>query len=99
MPHPLTLDEVRHVAKLARIALTDEEAERFRVELGALLEHARSLEALDLDGVEPMAHPGGAVNVLRDDGPGCPLPNDALMAMAPEAAEGYIRVPRVLGDS
>src|SRR5690606_5474851 len=96
--HELTIDEVRHVAKLARISLTDAEAERFRGELAAVLAHGRCLEGLDLAGVEPMAHPGEGVNVLRADEAGEPLPVDAVMGMAPEGGDGYIRVPRVLGE-
>ncbi|MDP9440741.1 MAG: Asp-tRNA(Asn)/Glu-tRNA(Gln) amidotransferase subunit GatC, partial [Actinomycetota bacterium] len=67
MPDPLTAEDVRHVARLARLDVTDEEVELFAGQLGAVLDHASDIEALDTEGVPPTAHPLPLVNVLRDD--------------------------------
>ena len=60
-------DDVRHVARLARLDVTDDEVALFAGQLGAVLDHARDVEALDTAGVPPTAHPLPLVNVLRDD--------------------------------
>ena len=67
MPTRISTEDVAHVARLARLALTDEELERFTEQLGAVLEHAQDVEALDTAGVPPTAHPLPLVNVLRED--------------------------------
>jgi aspartyl-tRNA(Asn)/glutamyl-tRNA(Gln) amidotransferase subunit C len=92
----LTRDEVEHVARLARLALTDDEVERLTVELGAVLGHAADVAALDLDGVPPTAHPLPLRNVLRDDVVAPTLPRDEVLAAAPSTEDGRFRVPRIL---
>src|ERR1700733_2508445 len=67
MPTRISADEVAHVARLARLALTPEELERFTEQLGAVLAHAQDVEALDTAGVPPTAHPLPLTNVLRED--------------------------------
>jgi aspartyl-tRNA(Asn)/glutamyl-tRNA(Gln) amidotransferase subunit C len=95
-PAVLTRAEVEHVARLARLALTDEEIERLTVDLGAVLAHAADVAALDLDGVPPTAHPLPIRNVLRDDVVGPTLARDEVLDAAPAAEDGRFRVPRIL---
>lgn len=95
----ITSDDVAHVAKLARLSLADDELGTFTAQLGAILEHAADVEALDLDGVPPTSHPYPLVNVLRPDVPGETLaPADAL-AGAPKAQDGRFQVPTILGEA
>ncbi|WP_249009771.1 Asp-tRNA(Asn)/Glu-tRNA(Gln) amidotransferase subunit GatC [Conexibacter sp. DBS9H8] len=89
----LSRHEVDHVAALARLALTDAEAERMAVELSSILEHIDRIRALDLDGVAPTAHVSDATAPLRPDVPVPSLPREALLAAAPEVADGGFGVP------
>ena len=95
----ITEDDVRHVARLARLDVTDDEVALFTGQLEAVLEHAQDVEALDVDGVPPTAHPLPLQNVFRDDVPGDSLDRDEVLAMAPEAEDGRFRVPRILGEA
>ncbi len=99
MPSPISRHDVAHVARLARLALTDEELELFTVQLGAVLAHAADVAALDTAGVAPTAHPLPMVNVLRGDEPGPSLDRDEVLAQAPAAEDGRFRVPRILGEA
>jgi aspartyl-tRNA(Asn)/glutamyl-tRNA(Gln) amidotransferase subunit C len=99
MSERITTDDVQKVAKLARLRLTDDELTRFTGQLAAVLDHAADLEELDLDGVEPMAHPVPLTNVLRSDEVGTPLDRDEVLAAAPAAEQGRFRVPPVLGEA
>jgi aspartyl-tRNA(Asn)/glutamyl-tRNA(Gln) amidotransferase subunit C len=99
MPASLSRDDVIHVARLARLALTDDEVARFTEQLGAVLEHAEDVAALDTGGVPPTAHPLDLVNVLREDVPVPCLDRDEVLAMAPAAEDGRFRVPRILGEA
>lgn len=101
----LPAEEVRRIAHLARLELSDEQVERYRVQLGSVLESFHVLRGLDLEGVEPMTHVvevappdagGEAANRLDLDEPRESLPNDALMRMAPEKLQPFLRVPKVL---
>ena len=98
MSAPLTTDEVRTVARLSRLALSDEQIERQRAALSAVLTSMDRLRELDLTGVEPMASPLEMTAPLRDDEPGPTLPTQALMDMAPETFEAFVKVPKVIGD-
>jgi aspartyl-tRNA(Asn)/glutamyl-tRNA(Gln) amidotransferase subunit C len=98
MTERITTDDVQKVAKLARLRLSDDELHRFTGQLADVLEHAADLETLDLDGVEPMAHPVPLTNVLRADEPAAPLERDEVLASAPAAEDGLFRVPPVLGE-
>jgi aspartyl-tRNA(Asn)/glutamyl-tRNA(Gln) amidotransferase subunit C len=91
--------DVAYVARLARLDLTDEELERFTEQLGAVLEHARDVEALDTAGVPPTAHPIALHNVLREDEPVASLDRDEVLAQAPAAESDRFRVPRILGEA
>jgi len=86
-------DQVLHVARLALLALTDEEVERMPGELSKILEHVEKMDELDLDGVEPTSHVVDLTNVLRDDEPRPCLPRDKALAGAPDVADGGFRVP------
>ena len=97
-PDRITRQDVSHVARLARLDLTDEELDRFTGQLADVLEHAAGVAALDTTGVEPTAHPIPLVNVLRPDEPRPGLDRDEVLAMAPAAEDNRFRVPRILGE-
>jgi aspartyl-tRNA(Asn)/glutamyl-tRNA(Gln) amidotransferase subunit C len=86
-------EQVLHVAKLARLRLSDDEVERMTGELSQILEHVEQMEALDLDGVEPTSHVVALENVLRDDIPRDSLSRERALEGAPEAAADGFRVP------
>jgi aspartyl-tRNA(Asn)/glutamyl-tRNA(Gln) amidotransferase subunit C len=86
-------DRVLHVAKLARLKLTDDEVDRMSGELSKILEHVETMNELDLDGVEPTSHVVDLTNVLREDVPRPSLPREKALEQAPDAAEGGFRVP------
>jgi aspartyl-tRNA(Asn)/glutamyl-tRNA(Gln) amidotransferase subunit C len=92
-------DDVAHVARLARLELTDDELERFTGQLAAVLEHARDVEALDLADVPPTSHPLPLRNVMRPDELGPTLDRDEVLAAAPATEDGRFRVPPVLGEA
>lgn len=93
---PLTSDEVRHIARLARLGLSDAEVERFREQLSAILDHVRALEAINTEGVPPTAQSFELSNVERADEPAPSLERDVLLANAPRRENGYLRVRAVL---
>jgi aspartyl-tRNA(Asn)/glutamyl-tRNA(Gln) amidotransferase subunit C len=95
----LSRDEVAHVARLARLDLTDEQLDTFTPQLAAILEHAADVEALDLTDVPPTSHPYPLKNVLRPDEVRVSGIRDAVLAEAPEAEDGMFRVPPVLGEA
>jgi len=86
-------DQVLHVAKLARLGLSEEEVEAMATELSGILEHVDRIAALDLDDVEPTSHVVELENVLRADEPRESLDRDVALAQAPDPAEGAFRVP------
>ena len=86
-------DDVLHVARLARLALTDEEVDRLGRELNAILEAVGKVSELDLDDVEPTSHPLALVNVWAEDEPRPSLPLEDAFANAPERAGDFFRVP------
>jgi aspartyl-tRNA(Asn)/glutamyl-tRNA(Gln) amidotransferase subunit C len=89
----ISRDEVLHVARLARLALTDEEVERLGAQLNAILEAVGKVSELDLEGVEPTAHPLEVVNVWAEDDPRPCLPVEEALANAPEREGGFFKVP------
>ena len=99
MADPITPADVRHVAKLSRLALTDEEVEHLARELGGILGHAQDLEALDLDDVPPTAHPLPLKNVFRADEVRPSLDRPEVLAQAPACEQDRFRVPRILGEA
>ncbi|HXF56949.1 MAG TPA: Asp-tRNA(Asn)/Glu-tRNA(Gln) amidotransferase subunit GatC [Actinomycetota bacterium] len=92
---PVDID-VDHVARLARLALTDEERERYRRQLGLILEHAARVQEVAAEDVPPTSHPVPRANVWRPDEPWEPLPHEEALATAPDAEDGYFRVPPIV---
>jgi aspartyl-tRNA(Asn)/glutamyl-tRNA(Gln) amidotransferase subunit C len=88
--------DVAHVARLARLDLTADELERFAEQMGAVLEYAAELEALDTAGVPPTAHPLPLRNVLRDDVVMPSLNREEVLAQAPAVEGDRFRVPRIM---
>lgn len=84
----LSREQVIHVARLARLALSQEELERMAGELSHVLDHIEKIGELDLDGVEPTSHVVDVVNALRPDEPEPSLPRDVVLAAAPEPVAG-----------
>jgi aspartyl-tRNA(Asn)/glutamyl-tRNA(Gln) amidotransferase subunit C len=89
----ISRDEVLHVARLARLALTEEEIARFQEQLSAILEAVGKVDELDLSGVEPTAHPLELSNVWAADEPRPSLELEEALANAPDREGGYFRVP------
>lgn len=94
----ISRDDVEHVARLARLALTDDEVTLFSEQLSGILEHAARVSALPTDDVPPSTHPMPLRNVLRADTVRPSLDREAVLAEAPDTADGRIRVPRILGE-
>ena len=86
-------EQVLHVARLARLELTDEEVDRMSVELSKILDHIEKLSELDLENVEPTSHVIDVGNALREDVPWESLPREVALAPAPDPEDGGFRVP------
>jgi len=99
MSSRITTDDVAHVARLARLRLTDAELEEYTGQLAAVLEHARDVESLDTSGTMPTAHPLPLVNVLREDVVQPSLDRAEVLAQAPSVEAHRFRVPRILGEA
>lgn len=95
----LSESEVRHVAMLARLALTDEQVETLRVELNSILGHIDTIQQLDLEGVEPMTHAIPLVNQTREDVRRPGLSREDALLNAPDAEDGAFKIPRIVGVS
>ena len=92
---PVSLDDVRHVASLARLGLSEDRARALVTELNTILEHMDALSKVDTDGIEPVAGIGAAGTPLRADaGPPIPLARD-IDAFAPRTKDGFFLVPRL----
>ncbi|MDQ1445504.1 MAG: aspartyl-tRNA(Asn)/glutamyl-tRNA(Gln) amidotransferase subunit [Acidimicrobiaceae bacterium] len=99
MPERISPADVAHVARLARLDISDDEIELFAEQLAAVLEHADDVAALDTAGVPVTAHPIPLQNVFREDVERPSLDRDEVLAMAPAAEDGRFRVPRILGEA
>jgi aspartyl-tRNA(Asn)/glutamyl-tRNA(Gln) amidotransferase subunit C len=86
-------EQVLHVARLARLELTDSELERMSGELSGILDHVERMNELDLEGVEPTSHVVALENVLRADEPRPSFPRERVLESAPDPAQGAFRVP------
>jgi aspartyl-tRNA(Asn)/glutamyl-tRNA(Gln) amidotransferase subunit C len=86
-------EQVLHVARLARLRLTEEEVERMSGELSTILDHIEKIGELDLDDVEPTSHVVKVENVLRPDEPRPSWPRERMLAEAPDATDQGFRVP------
>ena len=94
----LTRAEVDHVAQLARLALTEEEAERYRLQLGSILAQVATLDELDTARIPPSASVHPLSNVMGEDVARPSLSLEAVLANAPEHEDGQFRVPPVFDE-
>jgi aspartyl-tRNA(Asn)/glutamyl-tRNA(Gln) amidotransferase subunit C len=92
----LSLEQVEHIAQLARLALNDEEKALYQGQLSAILEHFEALEKLDTEAISPMATVLPLRSVMREDDPQPPMPREDILANAPSAEDGCFEVPAVL---
>ena len=99
MSERITRDDVEHVARLARLALTPAEVDALTQELGVILDYAAQVDALDTEGVPPTAHPLPLVNVLRPDEVRPSIDRSEVLAEAPATEADRFRVPRILGEA
>lgn len=88
--------QVRRIARLARLKLTEQEVRLFAGQLATILEYVKQIESLDTEGVEPLAHALPICDVLRDDVPTESVTADQALVNAPAVADGHFRVPAVL---
>jgi aspartyl-tRNA(Asn)/glutamyl-tRNA(Gln) amidotransferase subunit C len=92
----LTDQQVRHVAKLARLSLTDDQVRQFRHQLTSILAYVEKLNELDTANVEPTAHAAALKNVFREDKSRPGMGIDKVLQNAPDGASPFFRVPKVL---
>lgn len=88
--------DVEHIAHLARLTLSGEEAEKFGQQLGSILSYVEKLGELDTSGIEPTSHTLAAGNVMREDMTRPSLPTDSALANAPDRSNDFYRVPRII---
>ncbi|MDG2201165.1 MAG: Asp-tRNA(Asn)/Glu-tRNA(Gln) amidotransferase subunit GatC [Phycisphaerales bacterium] len=93
---PITIEEVRHVAELARLAMSGEELEACRGELASILGHIATINGVNVEGIAPMAHAIDMSNRLSEDVPGESLSIEDVLSNAPAVEDRYIAVPKVL---
>jgi len=99
MEKQISLDLVRHIGKLSRIELTEEQVQALSRQLGSILGYFDKLQELDTANVQPMAHAVETRNVLADDAPGVSLTPEQALANAPDRDGDFFKVPKVIGDS
>ncbi len=99
MAQTISEDQVRHVAHLARLKLSDEEVHHFTGQLAAILDYVSMLNELDVSNVEPMAHAIDLHSVLRDDAAAPGQPVERMLANAPQQDPPFFKVIKVLGDT
>ena len=95
-PMPIEID-IAHVARLARIDLTEAELESYKAQLGVILEHAARVQSLEVEPDVEAAHPLGMANAFRDDELGPSLDRDEVLGQAPEVVDGFFVVPPAMG--
>lgn len=93
---PVDKNDVEHIAKLARLSLTDEEIHSFTGELNSILEYMEKLNELDTEDVEPLAHPLDMNNVYREDKLRDSISTDEALKNAPDKDKEYFKVPKVI---
>ncbi len=91
----ITVKDVEHVAKLARLELTEEEKEKFTTQLGDVLKYVDQMNEVDTTGIEPMAHAIDFVNVMREDTVKYEQTKEELMKNAPSEENGFFKVPKI----
>ncbi|MBI5140668.1 MAG: Asp-tRNA(Asn)/Glu-tRNA(Gln) amidotransferase subunit GatC [Nitrospirae bacterium] len=94
----MDINEIQHIALLARLDLREDEMERFASQIGNILSYAEKLNTICTDEVEPTAHVLGMRNVFRDDDEAGSFAREAILANAPEASSGCFRVPKIIGQ-
>ena len=94
----ISLSQVEHVARLARLELSAADKERMRRELDGILSYIDTLRALQTDGVEPTSHAVPLTNVMREDEPAPSLPQADMLANAPDPSGEFFRVPRIIEE-
>ncbi|KPN97018.1 Asp-tRNA(Asn)/Glu-tRNA(Gln) amidotransferase subunit GatC [Lysinibacillus sp. ZYM-1] len=92
----LTKEEVKHVANLARLAITEEEAEKFAEQLGKITDFAEQLNELDTTNVEPTTHVLPLVNIMREDVAVKGLDREVMMLNVKEQEDGQVKVPAIM---
>ncbi len=97
MAELLNLEEVRRVAKLARLKLSHEQLQQYRRELSSVVAHIAKLNEVDVQGVEPMAHPHDLTNRLDEDEVVAPMPVEQVLGAAPAVKDQFLAVPKVFG--
>jgi aspartyl-tRNA(Asn)/glutamyl-tRNA(Gln) amidotransferase subunit C len=95
----ISRDEVAHLARLARLALTEDELDSYAGQLDAIIGHVSRIQAVDVAGVEPTGNPLTDVNVFRPDVVEPCLTQEEALDQAPKSAEGRFAVPRILGEA
>ena len=98
MAEALNDADIRKIAKLSRLSIADSQVSIVRTQLSSILGHIAQLEAVPVEGVEPMAHPLRMVNRLDNDEPKAPMPVEELLKNAPAVEDRFLAVPKVLGD-
>lgn len=92
----ITKQEVEHVAKLARLELSEQQKDMFTDQLSKILTYVEQLNELDTKGVDPTSHVLDINNVMREDVPGTSLTQERALANAPDKAAGHYRVPKII---
>ena len=91
----ITIKDVEHVAKLARLELSEDEKVKFSKQLGDIIKYVEQMNSIDTTGVEPMSHAIPIVNVMREDVVVQEQTKEELMANAPSKEDGFFRVPKI----
>jgi aspartyl-tRNA(Asn)/glutamyl-tRNA(Gln) amidotransferase subunit C len=91
--------DVRHIATLARLELSDEEVSSFTGQLDSIIGYIEKLSELNVDGIEPTAHPSPIDAPLRDDVPWQSIPREAFLQNTPDQSQQQLRVPKVVADA
>lgn len=98
MAEALTDADIKKIAKLSRLSLSDSQVGAVRSQLSSILGHIAKLQAVPVEGVEPMAHPLRIVNRLDNDEPKATMPVEDFLKNAPAVEDRFLAVPKVLGD-
>ena len=97
----ISKEEVKHIAKLARLGLSEKELEKYRKELSSILDYIEKLKEVDVSGTEPTSHPLKVENITRKDGgktEARSANSKILLEMAPDKKEGYVKVKQILNQ-
>jgi aspartyl-tRNA(Asn)/glutamyl-tRNA(Gln) amidotransferase subunit C len=91
----LSKKEVEHVAKLARLELSEEQKEKYAIQLSKILDHFKQLDEVNTENIEPMAHVLPIRNVMRQDRVELPFAKDEILKNAPSEEDGFFKVPKI----